>query len=689
MHIKWKKGTSALTAAAMTLSALTMQLVSVQAAVLSAPLLTNTSSDKASYKVDLSSIDVSLVDRIEADLTVDTAYANGCFGYNSDNPDYDPTDETSSQFNWNSIDWELAVAEGTVSVEGLAGTLSQDSPTIEMQTWWINEVYEGEEAVGDGTMLLNSITVYDADGNILGFFGIDEDALLTATTTDAAAENAKPTYDFNFVGIDASAVDKIEAVIAVDSGYISGSISYTDTTITVDPEDETSTNWVSVDCESNGYYNVWTAEGLAGKLDAENPTANLQLWYVNPFYVWNEETEESTVSDDGTAQLVEVRYYDVDGNLLVPTDINTALLERTSDATGDSSYAIPFVGLDASEVDRIEAEVYVDSAYVNGCIGFNDVTAEDPDAAWITTECETNGEYGTWTIEGLAGKLDPNYASAQIQFWFVNPFYDKDTGEVDEDGNPIYEAGSTGTAKLLSVTLYDAAGNVMTPVDINDYLVKKNGNGADYDGDSVPYVINFGDVDPTAVASMELFFYTDSGYVNGCIGYNNAEGDWSSINYDCTTMFGSTLIEGIDGTIADGAQIQLWWVDEFQNDTGEVDENGDPIMEYVGEGTSYLLSVAFYDADGTLLGYNGQDPAGLAAPEAPNVFYGDTDCNGVITVADSVLTARYVAEDSMVDVTDAGLLNADCNGDGIVNAQDISSLNRYIAGLVEKLGPVA
>lgn len=678
-----RKGFSAMTAAALTLSALSCQFVGVQAADAETALLSTADGTKE-ISFDISSIDVTAVDRIDATISVDTGEANGCFGYNVANPE--ATDE-DDKYNWTQVQWDCKGspnAEMVVSADGLAGTMEQESANFMFQIWWIQSFYDADgEATGDGAATLYDVTLYDADDNILGYFGTYEDALISAQTDD---ENV--TYNFNFVGIDASAVDKIEADVAVNTGFVNGSIGYTDTTIEVDPEDETSTNWVQVEQETSGLYGTWSVDGLAGKLDPEFPAANLQFWYVNPFYVYDEETEESVPGDPGTVQLMAVRYYDADGNELVPVDINNSLLERTSDEEGDTAYVIPFTGIDASIIDRIEAGIYVDSSYVNGCMGYNDVSGEE--AAWTTVECETSEEYGVWEMTGLAGKLDPNYPSAQVQFWYTNPFYDKDSGEVDEDGNPIMEAGSVGTAQLVYVKLYDADGNQIVPVNTDDYLAKKYGNGADYDGDSVAYIVDMTDVDATQVASMELFFQVDTGYVNGAVGYADADDEWHSVNYDFSGNFGSVLVEGIDGGIPAGyaPQVQMWWVNENRVGTGEIDpETEEEITEYVGEGTAKLLSVIMYDAEGNVIGINGLteeelNPAPIPGeqPEA-EVNVGDVNCDGNVKIGDVILLNRFLAEDQTIEITEQGMLNAEADGVSGVTGNDSIAILKILAGL--------
>lgn len=684
-----RKGFSALTAAALTLSALSCQLVPVQAADPANALL-NTADGAKEISFDLSSIDVTAVDRIDATISADTGEGKGCFGYNAENPD--ATGE-KDKFNWKQVGWEFkaaANAETVVSADGLAGLLTQESPNFMFQFWWIQSFYDADgEKTGDGSALLHDVTIYDAEDNILGYFGTYENALLTAKTDDET-----PTYNFSFVGIDPTAVDKIEADIAVNTGFVKGAIGYTDATIEVDPDDETSTNWISVDQETKGLYGTWVAEGLAGKLDAEYPSANLQLWYINPFY----DKDSGEVDEDdnpimeagtpGTAQVMAVRYYDKDGQELVPVDINTALLERTSDETGDTAYVIPFTGIDASLIDRIEAGVYVDSAYANGCIGYTDATVdmeEEGATNWISTECVSEEEFSIWTISGLAGKLDADSPAAQVQFWHTNPFYDKDSGEVDEDGNPIMEAGSVGTAKLIYVNLYTKDGSLITPVNTDDYLAMKYGNEKDANGNSVvSYPIDMTDVDATEVASIELFFHVDTGYTNGAIGFNDANQDWTSTTYDFSGNFGSVMVEGIDGNIPAGAspQVQMWWVNEQVIGTGEIDpDTGDEITEKVGEGTAKLLAVVMYDADGNEIGRNGLTDEELHPTPEAQVLIGDVNCDGDVKIGDVILLNRFLAEDETITISAAGLANADADGSGAPGSGDSVAILKILAGL--------
>lgn len=66
---------------------------------------------------------------------------------------------------------------------------------------------------------------------------------------------------------------------------------------------------------------------------------------------------------------------------------------------------------------------------------------------------------------------------------------------------------------------------------------------------------------------------------------------------------------------------------------------------------------------------------------APNL--GDVNADGKLTVSDAILLFRYVAEDTTVPITDAGIAVADLNADGNVNADDTTVLLQMLAGLAQ------
>ncbi len=147
--------------------------------------------------------------------------------------------------------------------------------------------------------------------------------------------------------------------------------------------------------------------------------------------------------------------------LALPTFADDALMTKTGNTTGSEKYVVDFSELTEDQVasiTKIVADVTVDSGYCNGTIGGN------VDGVWtsmnpqgeVSGDGETSGQF-VWEFDGsLAaydeeGNLSPY---AEVQFWWVNPFY-------DENGD---EAGA-GTATLTAVTFYDASGNVVAPVE--------------------------------------------------------------------------------------------------------------------------------------------------------------------------------------------------------------------------------
>ncbi|MBQ3941112.1 MAG: pectate lyase [Oscillospiraceae bacterium] len=64
---------------------------------------------------------------------------------------------------------------------------------------------------------------------------------------------------------------------------------------------------------------------------------------------------------------------------------------------------------------------------------------------------------------------------------------------------------------------------------------------------------------------------------------------------------------------------------------------------------------------------------------------GDVDCSGKVQIADAILLARYLAEDTEVTVTVQGLRNAETTGDTVLTAEDNARLLQYLAGAIPDL----
>ena len=60
---------------------------------------------------------------------------------------------------------------------------------------------------------------------------------------------------------------------------------------------------------------------------------------------------------------------------------------------------------------------------------------------------------------------------------------------------------------------------------------------------------------------------------------------------------------------------------------------------------------------------------------------GDLTLDDTLDIADVIFLSRYVANDTTVSVSDHGIRNCDCNGDGIISMDDVTCMLRIIARL--------
>ena len=83
--------------------------------------------------------------------------------------------------------------------------------------------------------------------------------------------------------------------------------------------------------------------------------------------------------------------------------------------------------------------------------------------------------------------------------------------------------------------------------------------------------------------------------LNGCFGYNNTSGEWVQVEFESVIDSGAISEkwekDGLAGTVKDGLQIQLHWVQPTYDETGK--ENGD--------GTGQVDSIKLLDKDGNEL----------------------------------------------------------------------------------------
>ncbi|MCQ2416537.1 MAG: glycoside hydrolase family 9 protein [Oscillospiraceae bacterium] len=65
-----------------------------------------------------------------------------------------------------------------------------------------------------------------------------------------------------------------------------------------------------------------------------------------------------------------------------------------------------------------------------------------------------------------------------------------------------------------------------------------------------------------------------------------------------------------------------------------------------------------------------------------DIFLGDTTCDKTVDVADAVLLARALAEDSEAEITSQGKLNADANRDNKLTSDDVVLILQHVAKLI-------
>lgn len=87
-----------------------------------------------------------------------------------------------------------------------------------------------------------------------------------------------------------------------------------------------------------------------------------------------------------------------------------------------------------------------------------------------------------------------------------------------------------------------------------------------------------------------------------------------------------------------------------------------------------LVGAVLCNCPGVLMGAYGA--------EETVALYGDVDENGAVTIADVVKLARYVSQDADVTVSEQGIRNGDCNGDGQCDNADVTAIARFLANML-------
>ena len=78
------------------------------------------------------------------------------------------------------------------------------------------------------------------------------------------------------------------------------------------------------------------------------------------------------------------------------------------------------------------------------------------------------------------------------------------------------------------------------------------------------------------------------------------------------------------------------------------------------------------------------DDLGVYVATSPDIVIGDVDGDGTVNINDATMIQKYVAE--LVTLTPDRLKAADTNGDGDVNINDATQIQKFIAELIDHLG---
>ena len=125
-----------------------------------------------------------------------------------------------------------------------------------------------------------------------------------------------------------------------------------------------------------------------------------------------------------------------------------------------------------------------------------------------------------------------------------------------------------------------------------------------------------------------------------------------------------------------------WW---YQYETTEPEQTSTAVWTEVTSKTTVTDEKGrILDENGDVLIINGTSAVvtgRITDIVLPDADWGNANCNDGVDVADAVLVARFVAEDTDADITEQGKLNADMNRDGNITGDDVIAILRKIAKL--------
>lgn len=195
-------------------------------------------------------------------------------------------------------------------------------------------------------------------------------------------------------------------------------------------------------------------------------------------------------------------------------------------------------------------------------------------------------------------------------------------------------------------------------------------------------------------------------FANGCLAFDVAvDGvtywvsfQWSTkesgtLTVDLSTPFNAVVNdtavedEALLAKIAEAAQasttaqLQYWWASDSEG------EGITPVTDYVTVVAAAISSgTSEEDPDETTTTTEATTTTTTTTETTTTLpeeikLLGDLNCDNQISIGDVVFLARYVSQDDTLDLSDTGRENADFNSDSSIDADDITALTTYMAGM--------
>lgn len=254
----------------------------------------------------------------------------------------------------------------------------------------------------------------------------------------------------------------------------------------------------------------------------------------------------------------------------------------------------------------------------------------------------------SWTVGGIAGAI--------------------------QEGTVIERCGFIGdvTGGGTNNNLYSAAGGIVGCFSdagaIKSCYHTGAVDGVDTSAGGIFGVANFNDTDANTVSAIENCYHSNgtvkgnaaAGAIGGALVQNDGTGCKLNI-VNCFAATDTGANAELKGASVNTAQILR--ASEMKTLASDLDASfKDSTEEYLNAGFPVFTWQVENAAVGTVKG--------------------DVNCDGFVDVKDAVLVARYVANED-VDISETGMINAEVDGQPNVSSDDLTTLLRAIAHLVE------